>query len=129
MIGKVADIILMAEACAEGHCIIGLSFLTPRCNGAPRKVIPKEKMSHDLTMHNDAHRYHLLQFTTTAVPYILQFMMLPYILYTVNFLVLRNSERCKIKLMLITEVIVKGDVVVHIISRSVWNIYTSLTPL
>lgn len=46
MIGKVADIILMAEACAEGQCIIGFSFLTTSCNGTPRKMIPIEKQEH-----------------------------------------------------------------------------------
>lgn len=42
MIGEVADIILMAEACAEGQCVIGLSFLTTSCNGTPCKMIPTE---------------------------------------------------------------------------------------
>ncbi len=42
MISEVADIILMAEACAEGQCIIGLSFLTTSCNGTPSKMIPME---------------------------------------------------------------------------------------
>lgn len=52
MIGKVADIILMAEACAEGHCIVGLSFLTTSCNGAPCKVIPVEKEKHFMSKRN-----------------------------------------------------------------------------
>jgi len=43
MIGEVADIILMTEACAEGHCIIGLSFLPTSCNGTPCEVIPVER--------------------------------------------------------------------------------------
>lgn len=46
MIGKVADIILMAEARAEGQRIIGLSFLTTSCDGAPRKMIPVEEEEH-----------------------------------------------------------------------------------
>ena len=51
MIGKVADVILMAEACAEGHCIVGLSFLTASCNGAPCKVIPVKKEKHFISKH------------------------------------------------------------------------------
>lgn len=40
MIGKVADVIFMAEGCAEGQSEIGFSFLTTSCDGTPCKVIP-----------------------------------------------------------------------------------------
>lgn len=43
MIGKVADIVLMAEGFAEGQCIVRLSFLTTSCNGAPWKMVPMER--------------------------------------------------------------------------------------
>ena len=46
MIGKVADIILMSEACAEGRCIVRLSFLSSSCDGTPCKVIPRESEEH-----------------------------------------------------------------------------------
>lgn len=46
MIGKVADIILMAEGCAEGHCIIGFPFLATSCNRTPCKMIPMEREEH-----------------------------------------------------------------------------------
>lgn len=41
MIRKVADIILMAEGCAECQSIIRFSFLTTSCYRAPGKMIPK----------------------------------------------------------------------------------------
>lgn len=40
MIGKVADIVLMAEVDAESQTIIRFSFLSTRCNRAPCKMIP-----------------------------------------------------------------------------------------
>ena len=50
MIGEVADIILMAEGCAEGQCVIGFSFLTTSCNGTPCKMIPIEKEEHFMSI-------------------------------------------------------------------------------
>lgn len=51
MIGKVADVVLVAEAGAEGHSEIGFSLLASSCNGAPRKMVSIKEQKHFISKH------------------------------------------------------------------------------
>lgn len=43
VVGKVADIVLVLKGHSEGHGVVRLALLAPRCNRAPGEVVPENK--------------------------------------------------------------------------------------
>lgn len=66
MIGKVAHIILMTEACTEGQRVIRLSLLTTSCNGTPSKMIPAGGGGEVVNNCTTA-RDHYIRYNSTAI--------------------------------------------------------------